>query len=451
MKKFNILLVAVLLAAFSSTAVAKTPKYVFFLIGDGMGINQAASAELYMRSVGMGDLNFRHFPYVGFVSTSPSNDRVTDSAAGGTALATGFKTYNGAIGLKPDSTDVESLVDKAVRAGRAAGVVSSDAVNLATPASFYGHAFGRNDLDDIAGDLVNSKLCFAAGASISSNELGNDYWVEQARQKGFRVFEGNDRYAPCKGPVIYLSNNTERNDLPYALDRKEGDTSLEDFTSAAIEHLYKNSPKGFFLMVEGALIDHACHSRDAGAMVNEVIDFSKSVDCVLRFYDRHPDETLIVVTADHETGYTLITRGAAEYIGYQKCSVNELTAGLVEMTEGGRIPGWPEVKQLLADKLGLWDKVPVSKKEEKILTQLYKESFLDGSSDVQKDLYNSNKKLAVEAVLLLGSKAGITLFSGSHSGTPVGLYVKGSRASEFSVCRENIDIPRIVAKVAGYK
>lgn len=451
MKRFRIALAVVLLTAFSLQAVAKAPKYVIYLIGDGMGINQAVATEMYMHSVGMGDLNFRHFPYSGYITTSPANSRVTDSAAAGSALSTGSKTYNGAIGLDADSTAVETLAERAARSGYGTGVVSSDAVNLATPSAFYAHAKSRKDYDKIASDLVNSKLNFAAGASILSKDKDYDYWMEQARANGFRVFGGKESYAPCEGRVLCLSDDLTSSNLVYAIDRKEGQTRLTDFASAAIDHLYRNCRKGFFLMVENAMIDHACHSRDAGAMVQEIIDFSQTVDCVLEFYEQHPDETLVIVTADHETGYTMIGNGEAELVGCQKCSMNELTSCLTEMGAGDRIPGWPEVKQLLSDKLGLWDKVPVSKEEELVFTQLYKESFLDCKSDLQKDLYNSNKKLAVEAVNYLAGKTGIYQYKGSHSGSPVGLYVKGACAAEFMVCKDNTDVPKVIAKVAKYK
>lgn len=451
MKNIKSLLLVVLLFALSLPTWGRTPKYVFYFIGDGMGINQAAATEMYMHSVGLGDLNFRHFPYTGFMTTTPSNSRVTDSAAAGSALSTGHKTYNRGIGVDADSTEVETLSERVIRSGFAAGVASSDAVDLATPAAFYAHANNRGDYEDIAGDLVNSKLTFAAGASIKSNKKGNDGWVAEARRKGFNVFGGDLKYSPCDGPVICLSNDMTQSNLAYAIDRKEGQTSLEDFTNTAIEHLYRNSRKGFFLMVESAMIDHACHSRDAGAMVNEIIDFSKSIDCALKFYEQHRDETLIIVTADHETGYTMITGGKTELIGNQKCSMNELTDIFLKMSADGNIPSWPEVKQVLADKLGLWSKVPVSKDEEKVFTRLYKESFLDSSSDMQDDLYNSNKKLAFEAVSLLGRKSGICLFGGSHSGSPVGLYVKGERAAEFMNCKDNTDVSKVIAKVARYK
>lgn len=451
MRRIKITLTVICLTVLALTASAKTPKYVFYFIGDGMGINQAAATEMYMHSAGLGDLNFRHFPVTGFVTTTPANSRVTDSAAGGTALATGSKTYNGAIGLSADSTVVEDLTEKAIRAGYAAGVVSSDAVDLATPAAFYAHAKKRGDYEDIASCLVNSKLSFAAGASIWSKEKGNDYWVEQARQKGFRVISGGEQYTYGKEPVIYLSNDVSRNDLNYAIDHMEGQTCLAEFTAAAIEHLYKNSRKGFFLMVEGALIDHACHSRDAGSMVAEVMDLAKSVDLALEFYAQHPDETLIVVTADHETGETMITYGQTELVGCQKCSINKLTAILTSMGEDGKTPGWPEVKDVLRENLGLWDSVPVTKNQEAVFTQLYKESFLDRSSELVNDLYNSNQKLAAEAVRYLGSKAGLNLHTSSHSGSPVGLYVKGAGSDCFVGCKDNTDVPKAIAKAARYK
>lgn len=451
MSRIKIILTAAILTLSALSVSAKTPKYVFYFVGDGMGINQAVATEMYMHSAGLGDLNFLHFPVNGFVTTTPVGSRVTDSAAAGTALATGSKSYNGAIGVNADTVEVENLTEKAIRSGYAAGVVSSDAVDLATPAAFYAHAKKRGHYEDIVFDLLNSKLSFAAGASIWSKEKDNEYWAAQARDKGFRVISGGQPYTYGKEPVIFLSDDVSRNELTYAIDRREGKTELADFTAAAIEHLYRNSRKGFFLMVEGAQIDHACHSRDAGTMVAEVMDLAKSVDLALEFYAQHPDETLIVVTADHETGHTIITYGETELLGAQKCSINMLTTKLVALGAEGKIPSWPEVKDLLRANLGLWDSVPVSKDQEKLFTQLYKESFLDCSAELEKDLYNSNQKLAAEAVRYLGRKAGLVLYNSGHSGSPVGLYVKGAGCQSFEDCDVNTDVPKVIAKVARYK
>lgn len=451
MIRFRYVLTVALLTVLSLTVSAKTPKYVFYFIGDGMGINQAAATEMYMHSAGLGDLNFRHFPVVGFVTTTPANSRVTDSAAAGTALATGCKTYNGAIGLQADTTAVDDLTEKAIRSGFAAGVVSSDAVTLATPAAFYAHTAKRGNYEDIAAQLVDSKLDFVAGASIWTKQNPSGYWESKAEEKGFTVFSGSDNYSYVKSPVIYLSNDVARNDLRYSLDRREGDTRLADFTAAAIDHLYRNSRKGFFLMVEGALVDHACHSRDAGSMVHEIMDLSESIDLALAFYDKHPDETLIIVTADHETGHTLVSYGDTKLIGEQKCSMNALTAKFMQMNADGNVPSWAEVKDVLRENLGLWDSVPVNPRQEKVFTLLYKESFLDNSSELEKDLYSSNQRLAAEAVRYLGSKAGIEMYGSGHSGSPVGLYVKGAGSGKFVDCRDNTDIPKIVAKVARYR
>ncbi|MCQ2159249.1 MAG: alkaline phosphatase [Bacteroidales bacterium] len=449
MKKIFFALAASLLCISLSAA---TPKYVFLFIGDGMGINQAASTENYMHAQGMGDLNFRHFPVTTFVTTRPANALVTDSAAAGTAIANGTKVNNGAIGCLPDSTWTVSIADRAKRSGYGVGIISSEAVNLATPAAFYGHTPSRNDSFVIANQLLESKVDFAGGATVWPPKDKGEYWINQAREHGMTVFSGRETYKHgTRGRVLCLGDNILQSEIPYAIDNNGKRTRLEYFTASAIDHLYSNYRNGFFMMVEAAGVDHACHSSDAGTMLGEILCLSRSVDLALEFYAKHPNETLIIVTADHETGYCTIREGNPKIMENQKCSLNELTRKMAALSATGEEVTWGQVKAILKENLGLWDTVEVSKSEERRLTQLYKESFLDAENDSEKDLYNSNKKIAVEAVRYLDEKAGIVLSGGMHSGAPVAVYVKGPRATEFSGIKDNTDISKVIARIANYK
>ena len=451
MKKFRIILIAAVL--FCSVSVwGKTPKYVFYFIGDGMGVNQAMATELYMQSQNMGELNFRHFPVTTFVTTFSNNATVTDSAAGGTALGSGEKVNNGAIGMRPDGTWTAPITDFAKRSGYAVGIISSDALTLATPAAFYGHAPSRNDEEILGGQLMEADIDFAGGPSVWPPKDGGEYWSEQARQHGYTVFTGKNAYKHgTKGKVLCLSENLKSNALQYALDNDGSATSLEDITAAAIDHLYTNSKKGFFLMAEGAQIDHAGHSQDPATGIIEIIDFSRSIDLAIQFYKQHPDETLIVVTADHETGYCIVKDGNISLVKSQKCSLNRLTYLLMQLGKDNKEVTWGQLKGLLKEQLGFWDTVEVSREEELILSDLYKKTFIDCSTDNIRDLYSSNSQLAVEAVRYLGQQAGVIYYRGSHSASPVGLYVMGSGAQEFASCKDNTDIAKTIKKLAKYK
>lgn len=451
MKNLKFLLTFVLFVALSATSFARTPKYVFFIIGDGMGISQVYATEYYMGQVGLGELNFKHFPVVTMVTTHSASSLVTDSAASGTALATGRKTKNGMLGVLPDSTAVVSLSEKAKAKGLGAAVVTSDALVQATPAAFSIHCPSRKNTDDIALQLINSNIDFMAGSTIYGKNTSTAELIRMAREKGIEVFCGEKAYSPVKGKrVMYLSENPEETVLPYTMDNKDGKRSLKDFTAAAIDYMYSNYRKGFFMMIEGAHTDGAGHSKDAASTINEVLNLSRSVDIVLDFYNKHPEETLIIVTSDHETGACTIRGSKLNLLENQDGSITALTDSLTLLAADGKEVTWSAVKNLLRKQMGFWDDIPVSKEEEKVLTALYKEAFLDFESDKEADLYHTNRKLAVEAVRYIESVSGLNFYSSSHTGTPVGLYVKGAKASEFMSCRDNTDIPATVSRVAGY-
>ncbi|MCQ2183110.1 MAG: alkaline phosphatase [Bacteroidales bacterium] len=445
---------------FSISVCAQTPKYVFYLIGDGMGLAQAYLTQQYNLAVSNGekDLNFMNFPVRTFVSSYCSNSLVTDSAAGGTALATGEKTNSGQLGTRPDGSSIESLAEMAKKKGYGTGVVTSVGVNHATPAAFYAKVMSRNDYDTINEQLIAHSMDFAAGSTFlgtRKSPVKPEDWVEKAKAAGIEVFVGKDQYKPVKGKrVIYVSENLNSSQLPYNLDIKPEQTSLCDFTESAIEYLYSNFQKGFFLMIEGGLIDGAGHANDAAACVAEVNGFADAIDLVLAFYDKHPNETLIVITADHETGGLAIGNGEyamhPEILANAGMSKEELTRRLIQMRSSGKEVNWSEIKDFLAENFGFWKTLKMNPAEERALTQAYKEYFLDFNSKQERNMYSTNEDFAVVVFKILEAKAMVSWRFLSHSGIPVMVYAKGAKADAFVGVKDNTEVAKAIKAVARY-
>ena len=323
MKLRRLLSVLALLALTCAIGLAKAPKYVFYFIGDGMGLNQVMATQYYLRScegeLGITPLCFAQFPYTGIATSYSANSDVTDSAAGGTALATGHKTYNGAIGVDASAAPVTSIAERAHCHGAKVGVATSVTINHATPASFYAHQKNRNDYYEIGTQLATSGFEFFAGGDFAEKTNPDDknapHLYDLAREAGYAIVRGYDEYACLNDGadkvMLIQKENMVENTLPYAIDACEEDLTLTQITTAAIDHLYdKRHKKGFFLMVEGGKIDYACHANDAAAALNEVVDFDKAIRVAYEFYKQHPKETLIVITADHETGGLALGNGS---------------------------------------------------------------------------------------------------------------------------------------------
>lgn len=442
--------------------MGQTPKYVFYFMGDGMGINHVLTTQLYNKAMGLPELNFYGFPVRTYMTNSPTDALVTDSAAAGTALSTGVKTYNHAIGVDPEHNRLKNIAEYAHDAGKGVGVVTSVGLNHASPAAFLGHANERDEYHILSAQIIDEcKADFIAGATFLTSKKDPEnrkysYWMERAAQSGIIVMKGREDYVATKGQRIIMTSNTpEVSSLAYAIDRKPGQTSLADFTECAIDHLYSNyGKKGFFLFVEGGKIDYGAHARDAATTVTEINDMAVSIELALDFYRQHPNETLIIVTADHETGGFSMTNGkyklSPEVLAGQKCSVDALTSAIKQLRAQSEIVSWSAIKSLLTEKLGLWDSVPVSAEENLYLTQIYKESFLDLDGRSDQNLYSSTEVIAQEAIRYFDSVAQLTWASRSHSAAPVPLFVIGAKAEAFLSCKDNTDVPKTIKKVARY-
>lgn len=209
-------------------------------------------------------------------------------------------------------------------------------------------------------------------------------------------------------------------------------------------------------MVEGGKIDWACHNNDAATIFNEIADMAEAVQKALDFYQKHPDETLIVITADHETGGISLGTGAyalnLKVLEHQKASEEELTAKIKALRkEKNNKVSWEDIRTLLTGNLGFWDAVRLSDKQERELREVYEESFKGQEVKLEKSLYSSNEPMAGKAIRMLNKMALVGWTSGGHSAGVVPVYAIGAGAQLFQGKLDNTDIPRKIAEAAGYE
>ncbi|WP_294455211.1 alkaline phosphatase [uncultured Bacteroides sp.] len=469
MKKFNLLFALVLLSC--NWSFAQQAKYVFYFIGDGMGVNQVQGTELFQGElkgeIGISPLCFTQFPVSTVATTFSATNGVTDSAAAGTALATGNKTKNGAIGVLKDlETPVNSVAVWAKNSGRRVGIATSVSVDHATPAAFYAHEAGRSSYYNIGADLYKAGFDFYAGSDFVEPENKKDKnaknLYKMADEYGYCIARGYNEYTKesdkADKMILFQSKEASEKDrsaIPYAIDRTEKDLSLEDITRSAIDFLSKDMSKGFFLMVEGGKIDWACHSNDAATAFREVQDFDNAIKIAYEFYKQHPEETLIVVTADHETGGIVL--GTGQYKLNLKALENQ------EMSESGftkvlnamrkkyknNVP-WEVVKESLEENFGFWDEIKLTEKQEERLLSVYEKTLKGQKAKMEKSEYAQDEALAAEAKRIISETALIGWTSGGHSAGYVPVFAIGTGAGNFSGRLDNTQIPALIAKAAGY-
>ncbi len=280
------------------------PRNVILLIGDGMGLSQVSVPYYY----GDEEPAFNRFRYIGLQRTSSANAPVTQSSAAATAISTGFKTYNLAIGVDTDTIPRENLVEKVSKKGFMTGLIATSTVTDATPAGFYAHQPDRYLQREIAQDLLKSEIDFFAGGGIK-------YFLDTT---GVDVFKENNIIMDYSGirrirkpePGMRYGFLLAADRMPAMLEGRKD--FLRDATEVGIDFL-SGSGEGYFLMVEGSQIDWAGHGNNANYMVTEMNDFNRVVTKVLDYAEKD-GQTLVVVTADHETGG--FTLGAAGENGY---------------------------------------------------------------------------------------------------------------------------------------
>ena len=448
--------IVLLLLAMAAMA-GKQPKYVFYFIGDGMGPSHVIGTELYLgEKAGVigrpHKLRFTQFPVTSFVTTFSASNGVTDSAASGTALATGEKTNNGCIGVTPDGTPVYSVAHYAKEAGYAVGISTTVCINHATPGAFYAHQKSRSHYPQIAKEMLTAGYDFYAGGDPVCSDEERAALYAQAQSEGYAIARGYDDYrSKRQASRMMLYQKEVATEIPYTIDRSSNDLTLAQITEAGIDFLMGKKKKGFFMMVEGGKIDYASHDNDAATMMHEVLDFDAAIAVALDFYNKHKDETLIIVTADHETGglvlgyngsYTLNLKALAG----QHTSEDELGNTLIAAAGKGPFT-WDEAKRILTNEMGLWSSAKIDEKQSARLKELF-DSAAAATDKEQRD--SKLRSLANLAKHYVSYAAAISWASGNHSGTFVPLFAIGKGAELFGGVIDNTDIPKLIKKAARY-
>lgn len=417
-RKFTAFVASAVLFVSSIALAAETPKYVFLFIGDGTGPVQRQSANLVSQAITGEQLLMERLPVRGQIHTNAANADVTDSAAAGTALAAGVKTDNGMIGQLPDGTDVENISTMLMKQGYKVGIISSVGLNHATPASFFAHAESRNHYNEIAKQLPASGVHLVIGNGLISENGKRDDLLAGWKKAGVKVIENLEGSAPRDAQVVAIL------DYPGASTEKklDGPGKLAESVAFAIQHLSGGS--GFFIMTEGGKIDGESHGNKAGESIDEVFALDRAIQVAYRFYQQHPEETLIVMTADHETGGMTFhedkfdPKGIMALIG-KWADMGKATKGIDVTVDAANAA--------IADVLGIKD---LSADEKAQVAKAVEEQAKEDKSQV-----------ARAAMILAQARAGITWTTGGHTGVDVPVTAVGVGAEEFSGTFDNTEIP----------
>lgn len=452
-------------------SVSAEVKYVFYFIGDGMGTNQVLGAEMYRSAtegqpLGRVQTLMTTFPYSGHAATFSKSNGITDSSAAGTCLATGTKTKNGMLGLDQDSARLTTIAEELKAKGWGVGIMTTVAIDHATPGAFYGHVKKRSDYYKIGKQLAESNFDFFGGAGFHYPQGKKDdkdiNLYRNAEKAGYTIAHGfeeaqqiiNHKSSITNKLILVQPCDTGKNhgsNLSYAIDRKEGDLTLAQIVSTAIPFLDKRYDR-FFLMVEGGMIDYACHGDDAATAFGEVWDMDEAMRVAYDFYKAHPEETLIIVTADHETGGLAL--GNSDYtlhldlLQNQKCSAWILSDLFTQLFNSKKKPGWAEVQQIYKEQLGFWDTVEILPAEEQELKALYKTACKGKAKDT-KTLYKNINKLGEAGIALLDKKAHIGWTTRGHSAHAVPIFAIGQGAELFCGWHDNTEIVPLIRKAVS--
>ena len=403
MKFFKSILFSLITVVIVSSCCEKQPKaqYVFLFIGDGMGFGAVSVAETYLAqsegedAIGMGQLAFSSFPVMGASATFSADHQRTDSAAGGSALSTGEKVNNRSICIAPGGDTLQSIAYKIHDAGYKVGIAATVCIDHATPAAFFGRSSDRGNYYEIGSQLGDSGFEFFGGGDFNRPDENQPDCFSKAESAGYTIAYGREEFSQKKvnaDKIVYFQKrDTSRamNQLPTHLERIQrnnpDDITLAELVEGGIEVL--DNKKGFFIMAEGSMIDWAAHSNDLPGMIYETIDMSDAIEVALEFYRKHPENTLIVVTADHETG--------------------------------GPACNNPQLNKVKA--------------------------MCEPSAETNVDNYMSGENNRSE----LSKESGIGWTSGSHTADRVPVFAIGAGSEKFSGEIDNTDIPRKICEAMG--
>ena len=470
-------------AATMSNETGKTPKYVFLFIGDGMSYPQIQSTSDYLGALNDEDywqaqpslddnqgaildgpeyLNFMNFEGVGTAVTYDSNSFAPDSASTATSIATGHKTYSGSINVDETGTIEYETIAEQLKAqkGYEIGVITSVNLNHATPAAFYAHQASRSNYYDIGLEMVESDFDYFAGGGLldpTGSEGDQTDLYQLAQEAGYtvaRTYAEADAISADTDKAIIIEENLADDDaIPYELDRTEDMWSLADYVEKGIEVL--DNDTGFFMMCEGGKIDWACHANDAGSAIHDTQALADAVQVAIDFAAEHPDETLILVTGDHETGGLTIGFAGTDYDTYldllenQKISYAKFDSDYVASYKENKT-SFEDVLSDIEELFGLKaqgaadDKLVLTEYEMEQLRAAYEKS-VNGTAASQYEqeeyvLYGTYEPLSVTITHIINNKSGISFTSYSHTGLPVAVLAEGVGAENFSGYYDNTQI-----------
>lgn len=440
---------------FALAATAK-PKYIFLFIGDGMGPGQRQLGEAFAGK----KLNMNDMPVNGMTTTHSLSSKITDSAAAGTALACGLKTNNGWIGMIPvkktvkdektgkevetvSTKKIDSIVPDLKKQGYKVGIISSVPLNHATPAAFYGHVKSRNMYDELALQMADSDVDFFGGDQLALKKMKPKDILMKFQEKNLEVYNEPDNLDNIKpGKRVYVCRKFD-----FVVDRGDKKPfTLADTVSLAVRLL--DNPGGFFIMCEGGRIDWGCHKNDAGAAASETVAFDDAVKVARDFYHKHPEDTLIIVTADHETGGLSFTGGSMDGLRNQKNSYYDLTFKLRDMYKK-QLP-FKDVLKLVSDGYGLKN---LSTEEIADFHRAWELGWIPAklrTAEEQRRFGSCNPMLIV-AQDKLARQAGVKYISYSHTGQSVQTSAEGVDSDKFAGPTDNTDIPRIIRTLISDK
>lgn len=461
----------------------KTPKYIFMFIGDGMSFPQIQAAQYYkgVESHGAIDaskgnypnpekLSFMNFPVAGTVTTYDSTSVCPDSASTATSLSTGHKTLSSVINMDETKTkSYETITEKLKnQLGYKVGIISSVNIDHATPGAYYAHVPSRSDYYDMGLQLVDSNFDYFAGGKFLSDDSKQVKEEKKtpigdiAKQKGYTVANtksdienlknGDKAIAVCPNDQV----EKESGAIKYNLDRKGDELTLADYTKKGIEVL--NNDKGFFMMVEGGKIDWAGHANDAASNIHETEGFSDAVQEAINFYNDHPDETLILVTGDHETGGLTIGFAGTNYDTYlqnlsnQKVSYTEFDRKIAQYRENKT--SFDDAMKDVEESFGLkragttgestkGGMVLTESEEAKIKAAYDKSMIPKENRKLNQDenvMYGTYEPFSVTLTHILNNKSGISFSSYSHTGLPVAMMAKGIGEDMFAGYYDNTNV-----------
>ncbi len=438
MKK--LIIIAILLAV---TTFVNAQKYVFLFIGDGMGQSDVDLYEAYLAEKdgkeGFVQSNISKIPLLSMCTTHCKNRRITDSGAAGSAIACGQKFNVGEIAYSETGNQPKSIAKVAKEKGMKVGIISTAPMNHATPASFYANQPTRKNYYQIGLQLSESNFDFFGGGGLlkqTGNKKDEKDLMTIYQESGYLTFTSLKAIASMKShnnKVIFTNETLDRDaSIPYKIDREDApNNSLAEIVETAIIHL--DNPKGFFMMVEGGKIDYAAHDNDAGSIIGEMEDFDNAIAEAYKFYLQHKNETMIIITADHETGG--VSLGIADN-GYesdfgilrtQKMSMSKFGTIIKKQTKNEDNVSLKEYTDL-ASKYFMGIEMDFSADEQAILNEAYAaiNAKSNRAKDEAKSKYNGNNPMAYAFCQIMNRRASVGFTTNAHTCAKVPVYAVGT-------------------------